>query len=67
MSTQVTVTWSVSNSRSMVESTGTINDWSSANDDTDTASTANVIRGWWRRRGDRAESWATGSPPDDGC
>ena len=42
VSTQVTVVWSVSSSCSMVASTGTISDCRSANDETETASTAKV-------------------------
>ncbi len=44
VSTQVTVFWSVLNSRSIVVSTGTIRDCSSENDETETASTAKVTR-----------------------
>ena len=43
VSTQVTVVWLVSNSRSSWPSTGTTSDCRSANDPTATISTANVI------------------------
>ena len=50
VSTHVTVFWSVSSSTWMCASTGTVSDWSSTKDDTEIASTANVISRRPRRR-----------------
>ena len=62
VSTQVTVVWSVSNSTWMRASTGTIRDWSRANEDTAIVRTANVMLGRPRTEGDTVEGSFIRSP-----
>jgi len=62
VSTQVTVDWSVSKRSCTCDSTGTINDCSSPNAPTPTASTTIVVRGWAGLDADRLTAVSPGSP-----